>query len=208
MGIFKSIWRSKPTSEELTFEVVEAILSADEERFRVRIKKGGRELYAEDLFRDAKKPKDLLFSRFFLLNESPPKPHFAPSLNEAVDWFTGKGQPKDGYGTIFWGKTALCECSVCRARREVPMRITRVERLRVTTVIPVPREIDGYRVVEVETELTGRGFPTRRLEDHKLKAILSWYDVPNQYLCRPCADKLAAAGRPADPAEYFVFEVK
>ncbi len=118
MGFLKSLFKSK-TPPAATYEIVEKHLSIDDRRYQVRIKKAGRELYVEDLFQTAKKPRDLTFGRFFLLNENPPKPHFAPSLDEAMAWFTGQGQPKDGYGTIFWGEQVAYECSVCRRLPEV-----------------------------------------------------------------------------------------
>jgi hypothetical protein len=203
MGFLKSLFKSKTPP---TYEIVENHLSIDARRYQVRVRKAGRELYVEDLFQMAKKPGDLTFGRFSLLNENPPKPHFAPSLTEAVAWFTGQSQPKDGYGTIFWGEQVAYECSVCRVCRKMPLRITRVECLAVARAIPTPMEIAGWRVVEVESELTGKGMPTRRLEDHKLKAIIIWDEAPNQYLCRSCAQKLTAAGRPPDLADYFIFD--
>ena len=90
----------------------------------------------------------------------------------------------------------------------MPLQITQVERLTVARMIPTPMQIVGWRVVEVESELTGKGIPTRRLEDNKLKAIIMWYEAPNHYLCRSCAQKLTAAGRPPDPADYFIFETE
>jgi hypothetical protein len=206
MGFLKSWFKSKTPPGGLTYEIVEKHLSIDDQRYQVRIKKGGREFYVEDLFRTAKKPGDLIFSRFSLLNENPRKPHFAPSLKEAVAWFIGKSHPKDGYGTIFWGDQVAYECSVCQSCRKMPLQITQVERLTVARAIPRPLTIVGWRVVEVEAELTGKGTPTRRLEDHKLKATISWYEAPNRYLCRSCARKLTAAGRPPDAAAYFIFE--
>jgi hypothetical protein len=204
MGFFKSLFNSP--SGESTYEIIEKHLSVDERRYQVRIKKGGQEFYAEDLFQGAKKPGDLTFGRFSLLNENPAKPHFAPSLKEAVAWFTGAGQPKDGYGTIYWGEQVAYECSVCGVRRKMPLQITQVERLTVARAIPTPMEIVGWRVVEVESELTGKGTPTRRLEEHKLKAIIIWYGAPNQCLCRSCAEKLTEAGRPPDKSEFFIFD--
>ena len=206
MGFLKSWFKAKTPAAEPTYEIVERHLSIDERHHQVRIKKAGREFFAEDLFQTAKKPEDLNFGRFFLLNGTPPKPHFAPSLKEAVAWFTGQTQPKDGYGTIFWGDQVAYECSVCGAGRKMPLQITRVECLTVARAIPTPLTIVGWRVVEVESELTGKGTPTRRLEDHKLKAIIIWNDAPNQYLCRSCAQKLTAAGRPPAAAAYFIFE--
>jgi hypothetical protein len=208
MGIWDSLFKSKPPSEEPTWEIVENQLSLDHQKYQVRIKKGGREFYAEDLFRAAKGHRGLAFSRFFLLNENPPKPHFAPSLQAAVDWFTGRKHPKDGYDTIWWGDRVTYECAICQAKREMPLRITRVECLTVTSAIPTPREIVGWRVVEVESELTGTGMPSRRLEQFKLKPIIIWHRVPNRYLCRSCAQKLAEVGRGAEAAAVFVFEVE
>ena len=208
MGIFDSLFKSKPPPEEPTWEVIEKQLTLDHEKYQVRIRKGGRELYAEDFFQTAKMPGDLTFGRFFLLNEKPPKPHFAPSLQETLDWFRGKDHPRDGYDTIWWGDRVTCECSVCKACRTMPFRITQVERLVVARMIPQPRQIVGWRVAEVESELTGKGIPTRRLEAHKLKAIIIWHAAPNHYLCRICAQKLTDAGRPPDPADYFVLDME
>jgi hypothetical protein len=206
MGFLKSWFQSKTPPGGPTYEIVETRLSIDDQRYQVRIRKGGREFYVEDLFQTAKKPGDLTFSRFSLLNENPPKPHFAPSLKEAVAWFIGKSHPRDGYGTIFWGDQVAYECSVCGAGRKMPLQITRVECLTVARAIPTPLTIVGWRVVEVESELTGKGTPTRRLEEHKLKAIISWYEAPNHYLCRSCAQKLTEVGREPDAAEYFIFD--
>jgi hypothetical protein len=206
MGFLKSLFQSKAPLEEPPYGIVEKHLSVDDRRYQVRIRKAGRELYVEDLFQTAKKPGDLTFGRFSLLNETPTKPHFAPSLKEAIAWFTGKSQPKDGYGTISWGEQVVYECSVCGVSRKVPLQITQVERLTVARAIPTPMEIVGWRVVEVESALTGKGTPTRRLVDHKLKAIIIWDEAPNQCLCRSCAEKLTAAGRPPDAAECFIFD--
>ncbi len=208
MRVLKSFFRSKTPPEEPTWEIVERHWSIEEHRYQVRLKKKGRELYAEDLFRPAAKPRDLKFSRFFLLNENPPGPHFAPSLREAVDWFRGRNLPKDGYEHIWWGDKIAYECAICQARREMPLRITQVERLAVATAIPRDREIVGWRVIEVEAELTGKGRPTRRLEHHKLRPVIIWHQAANQYLCGNCARKLAEVGRGSEAADYFVFEVE
>lgn len=208
MRILKFFFRSKPPPEEPTWEIVERHWSIEEHRYQVRLKKEGRELYAEDLFQAAASSRDLKFGRFFLLNENPPGPHFAPSLQEAVEWFRGRSHPQDGYGTIFWGDQVAYECAICQARREMPLRITQIERLAVATAIPRDREIVGWRVIEVEAELTGKGMPTRRLEHHKLRPIITWHQAANQYLCGNCARKLAEVGRGSEAADYFVFEVE
>jgi hypothetical protein len=208
MGILKSLFKSKSPPEGTTFEIIDTHLSIDERRHQVRIKKMGRERYAEDFFRDAKNPKDLRFSRLFLLDENPPKPYFAPSLQEAVDWFTGRKNPKDGYNTIWWGDRFTYECAICQARRVVPLRITQVERLTVRSALPTNREIIGWRVVEVESELTGNGIPTKILDGYKTVPVLKWHNFPNRYLCGNCARKLADMGRESEAANVFVFEVK
>jgi hypothetical protein len=208
MGILDFLFKSKPPPEEPTWEIVEKHLSVDRQKYQVRIKKGGREFYAEDLFQAAKTPGDLAFSRFFLLNENPPKPHFAPTLPEAIDWFIGRKHPKDGYNTIWWGDRFTYECAICQARRVVPLRITRVERLTVASAIPAPREIVGWRVVEVESELTGKGIPTKKLDDYKTFPVVMWHEFPNRYLCGNCARKLADVGRESEVGVAFVFEVE
>ena len=208
MGILKSLFRSTPPPEEPTWEIVEKRLSIDDQRYQVRIKKGGREFYAEDFFRAAKTHGDLAFNRFFLLNEKPPKPYFAPSLQAAVDWFTGRKQPEDGYNTIWWGDRLTYECAICQAKREVSLRITQIERLTVASALPTDREIVGWRVVEVESELTGKGVPTKKLDDYKTVPVLQWHEFPNRYLCGNCARKLAEVGRGSEVLDAFVFEVK
>jgi hypothetical protein len=208
MGIWDSLFKAKPSPAKPTWEIVEKQLSVDQQKYQVRIKKGGKELYAEDLFKAAKGPQDLAFSRFFLLNENPPKPHFSPSLEAAVDWFNGRKHPKDGYNTIWWGDRFAYVCGLCQAKRVVDLRITQVERLTVTSAVPTQREIVGWRVVEVESELTGRGIPTKKLDDYKTVPVLKWHKFPNRYLCGNCARKLAEVGRKSEVAEAFVFEVK
>jgi hypothetical protein len=211
MGILDSLFKSKkskPSPEEPAWEIVEKQLSVDHQKYQVRIKKGGRELYAEDFFQAAKTPEDLAFSRFFLLNENPPKPHFSPSLKAALDWFKGRKQPKDGYDSIWWGDRFTYECVICQAKRVVPLRITQVERLTVTSAIPTPRQIVGWRVAEVDSELTGKGIPTKKLYDNKTLPVVKWHQFPNRYLCGNCARKLAEVGRKSEVEESFVFEVE
>ncbi len=205
MGILDFL-KSKAPSEEPTYEIIETQLSVNERRYKVRVRRAGREFYAEDLFQEAQDPEDLKFSRFFILDETPALPQFAPSLQEAVDWFTGRKDPKDGYNTIWWGDKVTFTCAVCQAKRTVPLQISKVERLTVVGTIPVHREIVGWRVVEVESELTGKGFPTKKLDVYRTLPVLKWDKFPNQYLCRNCVQKLTDAGRGAEVAEYFVFD--
>jgi hypothetical protein len=208
MGILDFLFKSKPSPEEPPWEIVEKNLSLDHQKYQIRIIKGGREFFAEELFQAARKTGDLKFSRFLILHEKPVRPHFAPSLPEAVAWFIGRKQPKDGYNTIWWHDRFTYECTICQAQREVPLRITQVERLTVTSAIPTHREIVGWRVVEVESELTGKGIPTKKLDDYKTCPVVMWHKFPNRYLCGNCARKLAKVGRESEVAEAFVFEVE
>ena len=131
-----------------------------------------------------------------------------PLYRQALDWFTGRKQPKDGYNTIWWGDRFTYECAICQAKRVVPLRITQVERLTVASAIPTDREIVGWRVVEVESELTGKGIPTKKLDDYKTLPVVKWHKFPNRYLCGNCARKLAEVGRESEVADAFVFEVE
>jgi hypothetical protein len=205
MGILDLILKSKSGVKNLTYEIVERQMSIDDLRYKVRIRKAGQEFYAEVLFQAAQETGDLTFSRFLVLGEKPVLPHFAPSLKEAVDWFIGRKQPKDGYNTIWWGDRFTYVCRLCQAKREVPLRITKVERLTVVKAIPEPQEIVGWRVVEAESELTGKGIPIKKLDDYKTWPVLKWDKFPNQYLCRNCAQKLVAAGRKLETVDCFVF---
>jgi hypothetical protein len=205
MGFSNLFFKSNSGVGELTYEIVERQISIDDQKYKVRIRKAGREYYAEEIFRGAQENGDLTFSRFLMLDENPVLPHFAPSLKETVDWFTGRKQPKDGYNTIWWGERVTFACNLCQAKRVVPLRIAKMERLTVVRSIPEHREIVGWRVVEVESELTGRGIPTKKSSEYKTLPVLKWDKFPNQYLCRNCAEKLAAAGRESEIADYFVF---
>ena len=120
MGLFKRLFGgSKP--EEYQFEIVENQISTDLTKYQVRVRKHGKEMYAEELFQAAVKPKDLVFGRFYLLNENPPKLHFAPTLEKAVNWFKGRDLPKDGYYNIFWGEEVPFKCWVCQKEDQVPL---------------------------------------------------------------------------------------
>ncbi len=208
MGIWQSLFKSKSPSGQATWELIETHLAIADHRYQVAIRKDKGELYAENLFQAAKKPLDLTFSRFVLLKENPPRPHFAPSVKEAVNWFQGRNLPKDGYSHIFWGDKFVFKCATCQARRELPLRITAVEHMTVATDIPHPLSIEGWRVVEVETEITGKGTPTKKMDVYTTVPTITWHQEPNQYLCRTCAENLAARGRGSEVAGYFVFDAK
>jgi hypothetical protein len=203
MGFFKKIFGGG--GAEPQFEVVENRLCADLTRYEVRIRKHGQEMYVEELFQAATKPKDLQFGRFYLLHENPPKPHFAPSLEDAINWFKGRHLPKDGYLNIFWGKEVSFQCNICRKEATAPLFISKVEQLSVYTNIPIFLEIVGWRVIEVASDLKGSGMPSNILDMFKIKPIIKWFNPEPKFICRGCAHRLTEMGRQAELADYVIF---
>ena len=122
MGLFKKLFGGGSAAEAPQFEIVENNISTDLTRYQVRVRKHGQEMYAEELFQAATKPKDLQFGRFYLLNENPPKLHFAPSLEKAVNWFRGRDLPKDGYYNIFWGEEVYFSMQRLWQRRQTAIK--------------------------------------------------------------------------------------
>jgi hypothetical protein len=204
MGFFKKIFGGGGGAEP-QFEVVENRLCTDLTKYQVRVRKHGQEMYAEELFHAATKPKDLQFVRFFLLNENPPKLHFAPSLEEAINWFKGRRLPKDGYLNIFWGKEVSFQCSICRKEATAPLSITKVEQLSVYTNVPILMEITGWRVIEVASDLMGSGMPSKILHMFKTKPIIKWFNPEPKFICGGCAHRLTESGRQAELEDYVIF---
>jgi len=204
MGFFKKIFGGGGGAEP-QFEVVENRLCTDLTKYQVRVRKHGQEMYAEELFHAATKPKDLQFVRFFLLNENPPKLHFAPSLEEAINWFKGRRLPKDGYLNIFWGKEVSFQCSICRKEATAPLSITKVEQLSVYTNVPILMEIVGWRVIEVASDLMGSGMPSKILHMFKTKPIIKWFNPEPKFICGGCAHRLTESGRQAELEDYVIF---
>ena len=205
MGLFKKIFGGGRAGEP-QFEVVENKLCTDLTRYQIRVRKHGQEMYAEELFQTAAKPKDLQFGRFYLLNENPPKLHFAPSLDQALGWFRGRDLPKDGYYNIFWGKEITYQCGVCQKEARAPLTISKVERLSVYTNIPIYMEIVGWRVIEVASDLTGPGVPSKILDLFKTKPIIIWDSGKSKFICKDCAQRLRDMGREAELEEYVIFQ--
>ncbi len=204
MGLFKKLFGGGP-AETHQFELVENQLCTDLTRYQVRVRKHGQEMYAEELFQAAAKPKDLQFGRFYLLNENPPKLHFAPSLDQALNWFKGRNLPKDGYYNIFWGEEVCYQCSVCQKEAKAPLYITKVEQLSVYTNIPMHMEIVGWRVTDVASDLMGPGIPSKILDMFKTKPIIKWENGKNKFICEGCAGRMRSMGREADLQEYVIF---
>ncbi len=204
MGLFKKLFGGGSAAAP-SFEIVENNISTDLTRYQVRVRKHGQEIYAEELFQAATKPKDLQFGRFYLLNENPPKLHFAPSLEKALDWFRGRDLPKDGYYNIFWGEEVTFQCSVCNKEGKQPLNITKMEKCTVSTETPMHMEIVGWRVSEVACDLMGPGSPTKVLDMFKTKPVIRWNNPNPKYMCEGCAQRLISMGRQAEVEEYLVF---
>jgi hypothetical protein len=205
MGFFKKIFGGGGGAGP-QFEVVENRLCTDLTAYQVRVRKHGQEMYAEELFQAATKPKDLQFGRFYLLNENPPKLHFAPSLEEAINWFKGRHLlPEDGYYHIFWGEEVSFQCNICQKEATVPLVITKVEQLSVYTNVPMLMEIVGWRVIEVAADLIGQGTPCKALDMFKTNPIIKWFNPETKFICGDCAHQLMEKGRQAELEGYVIF---
>jgi len=206
MAFFKKLFGGGKAVEEHQYEIVENSIATDLTRYQVRVRKHGQEMYAEELFQAATKPKDLIFGRFYLLNENPPKLHFAPTMEQALNWFTGRNLPKDGYYNIFWGEEVTFQCGVSQKETTQPLHITEVEKLTVSTSVPMYMEIVGWRVIEVACDLMGPGFPSKILDMFKTKPIIKWYDPRTKFICEGCAHRMTHMGRTEELLEYVVFK--
>lgn len=203
MGILKSLFgsKAKEEGEEKTFELVEQRIPVEQCKYEVRLKFQGGEIYVWDFFHTS---KDLSFSRFYVLHEKPLKPHFAPSLEQALIWFRGEKLPKDGYGSIFWGRENKCQCFFCDYQKSVPFRVSRVECLVIYQEVPAYQEIAGWRVGEVESEVLGKGIPTKFMELSQTHAIIRWESQKEKYVCERCAQRLQEVGRQEELQDYVM----
>ena len=206
MGLLRFLFKPKSPEVEDKPEIVERKIALGETKYQVIIKIHGREISAKDFFRASLEDKDYSFGRFYFLNEDFPKTHFAPSLEQAISWFKGKSLPKDGYQTISWGEKVKYGCHLCHASKDFPLRINQAEKVVIFTSIPEYQEIVGWRIIEVEDELLGKGVPTKILDQLKTYPIIKWHSGKKKYLCQNCAAKLAELGRDQELADYVVFE--
>jgi hypothetical protein len=204
MSFLKRLFKSKSKTEEPPFEIVERQISLDDTRHKIIIRVNGRELFAEDFFRASLEDKDYSFGRFYINNEGLPNTHFAPTLEQAISWFRGRNAPNDGYGTIVWGETVTYRCKICGQAIEFPLRVTNLEKLTVYTILPKDRQIVGWRIVEVENQLLGKGIPTKILEMFKTHPIVKWESGLKIYIHQSCGEKLMALGKGEQLADYLI----
>jgi len=202
MSILKFLFGSKAQEEEHSFELVEQKIPVEDCKYDVRIKYPGGEVYGWDFFLTS---RDLVFSRFYLLHEKPAKPHFAPSLEQAIGWFRGENLPRNGFGSIFWGRDKKFQCRFCDFAKDFPIRPSRVERLVIYKEIPEYQEISGWRVGQVESELIGKGIPTKFIELSKTRAIIKWESQKDRFACQKCAERLKELGREAELTDCVIF---
>ena len=206
MGLLKKFFGGRNIPEGSHYEIIENNISTHMTRYQVRVRKPGHEMYAEELFQAATRPKDLIFTRFYLLNENPPGLHFAPSLERAVNWFKGRDLPKNGYSNIFWGEEITFQCRVCGKEIRQPLKITKVEKCTVSTTVPMPMEIIGWRVREVACDLMGTGVPVKILDMFETKPNIKWLNPKNKFICEGCAHRLITMGRQAELEEFMIFK--
>lgn len=175
-------------------------------RYQVRVKDMGREMYLENFLSVRRKSKNLSFSRFYLVDEHPLGLHFAPTLEKALDWFTGRKLPKDGYLSIAWGKNLTYICGVCEYKKTEPLQVTKVDNIILSGNSPFPWEIEGWRVSEIENEVMGKGNPSKIIEINKMYPVIKWHSGKNKYICQRCADRFKEIGREEEVMGYAIFQ--
>ncbi len=207
MSILKLFLKPKSKlEEEITFEILQRPISLDKPQTSAWLKIDSKEYSARELL--LSNHKKIAFSRFYLSHGDPIKTHYAPSLEQAVRWFRGKGLPRDGYGNIFWGNKVTYGCRLCRLKKEFELAITKVEKAVLHINFPEYRDLIGWRVIEVENNLLGKGVPTRVIRLDKTVPVIEWCFEQNQFLCRRCAKKLIELGRSLELEDYMVFEAE
>jgi hypothetical protein len=197
-GISDSFFKSK--EEKIPFEIKEYRISVDDCNNRIKlIMRDGTRTYVRDFFKNSQK---LIFSRFFICEEELLKPQFAPSLEEAINWFTGKGHPKDGYRLASWKEGSKRKCSFCETTLSLPFHIKKIECLIIYSHIPEPRKMVGWRVSEVESEL-GIGILTKYFTIEGDHPVVKWDSFEKKIICEGCAGRFAENYR-QDELDNFI----
>ena len=94
MGILKSLFKSTPPPEGPTWEIVETPVHRSISEYQVRIKRGGREFYAEDFFQTALKTGNLQFQPVFSPGGKTAQAALRPLFAGGVARFTGRKTPQ------------------------------------------------------------------------------------------------------------------
>lgn len=153
-----------------------------------------------------RKLKNLLFSRFYLVEEHPWGLHFAPTLEKALDWFTGRKLPNGGYLSIAWGQNLTYICGFCEYKKTEPLQVTKVEKFILSGDSLFHREIEGWRVSEIETEEMGKGNFSKIIGLNKTYPIIKWHSGKNKIICQRCADRFKEIGREEEVTGYAIFQ--
>jgi hypothetical protein len=204
MGLLNSVIAKLKNIGKPPFEVEEQKISMEFGKHQVRVKVLGKDVYLEKCLEDERRFKKLKISRFYLVSEHPWGLHFAPTLEKALDWFTGRREPDDGYLSISWGKDITYTCSYCENKKTEPLNVTKVQKAILSGDAPFHWEIEGWRVSEVETEEMGKGKPSK-VSSLKTFPIVTWYSKKNDYICQRCADRLKAIGQEDKLSDYSIF---
>jgi hypothetical protein len=117
MGLLNVLIAKLKTIGKPPFEVEEQKIPVEFGRNQVRVKVKGKDVYLEKCLYDERQFKKLKIKRFYLVSEHPWGLHFAPTLGEALDWFTGRKEPKDGYLSISWGKKLHITAPLVRIKK-------------------------------------------------------------------------------------------
>jgi hypothetical protein len=201
-----SLLKSKSRAKEVPHpEVVEREIPIVLGRYQVRMKDMGREIYLETFLKSVRKPKDRIFSRFYLLDEHPLGLQFAPTLEKALDWFAGTKYPKDGYLSIAWGHNLTFICGFCDHKKTEPFQVTKVEKVILSGNSPFPWKMEGWRVSEIETQSMGKGNPSKIIDITKIYPVIKWHSGKNRYICHRCADQFKKIGREEEVTGYAIF---
>ena len=182
--LFKSISKEEPV-EIVRYRLSVAALVSEPHVHIVTA--DGTRFHADEFFKASKK---LLFSRFYILHEEQYRPQFAPSLEEAIRWFTGKEYPQDGYTATSWGRDINQQCVLCESIIRIPIRIKTIECLTIYMEIPDYKEIVGWRVSEVESKLLGKGVPTKIYTIDRDHPVIKWDSPKEKVLCQRCVQPL------------------
>jgi hypothetical protein len=202
MGFLRNLFGAQRPAKP-DYEIVERKVSLDIPQNPAWAKMSGKkEILVSELLKGNKQS----FSRFYLTFDDLAKTHFAPSLQQAIDWFRGKSSPKDGYGNISWGDYVAYQCELCKDTKKFNLIITKIEKVILYINFPAYREITGYRVIEVKNEVQGAGMPTKFMRLHETVPVIKWQHEMQKFLCAGCSRKLVELGREGDLSDYLVFE--
>jgi len=202
-GILDFLFQPKSKEGEIPFEIDKYRISVDDCEYRIKIiMRDGTRTNPADFFKNAKK---LIFSRVFISGEELLKPQFAPSLEEAINWFIGKGFPKDGDRHTSWGKSSQEKCAFCERLVSLPFHIKKVDCLIIYSQVPDHNEIVGWRVSEVDSAL-GIGIPTKYFTIDKDHAVIKWTPSKKKIICNRCAARFAENYSREDLDNFIILE--